>query len=149
MAVSRTTYRVVAERSGDWWAISVPEIRGVFTQAKRLEQVEGMARDAVALMLDVPAESFDLELEPHVASAIDVTVDEAVAASQRAREAAADASQAMRVAAQAAAAEGLTVRDIGVLLHVSAQRVSQLLATNVTTTVTYQTRQDGKVGATA
>lgn len=134
------TYRVVAERSGDWWAISVPDVRGAFTQAKRLDQVEDMAREAVSLLLDVPADSFEVELEPHVALKLGRSVDEAVAASDRAREAAATASRAMRDAAQAAASEGLTVRDIGTLLHVSPQRVSQLLATNVTTTITYETR---------
>ena len=49
-----TTYTAVARRAGDWWAISVPELKGVHTQARRLSRVEAMARDAIALMLDVP-----------------------------------------------------------------------------------------------
>ncbi len=28
--------------TGDWWAIAVPEVPGLFTQAKRLDQVEEM-----------------------------------------------------------------------------------------------------------
>ncbi|MBI4728636.1 MAG: type II toxin-antitoxin system HicB family antitoxin, partial [Acidobacteria bacterium] len=47
----RTTYRVVAQRSGSWWAIEVPDLPGAFTQARRLEQIERMGRDAIALML--------------------------------------------------------------------------------------------------
>jgi hypothetical protein len=39
-------------RSGRWWAISVPELKGVHTQARRLDQAEAMAREAIALMLD-------------------------------------------------------------------------------------------------
>ena len=34
------SYRVEAVRSSDWWSITVPELSGVFSQAKRLDQVE-------------------------------------------------------------------------------------------------------------
>ena len=53
-----TSYAVLAERSGRWWAISVPELPGVFSQARRRDQIEAMARDAIALYLDVPLDSF-------------------------------------------------------------------------------------------
>jgi len=46
-------YRVRAVRSGNWWSITVPELPGVFSQARRLDQVEAMAREAIAMMLDV------------------------------------------------------------------------------------------------
>ena len=37
-------------RSNGWWAISVLEIPGLFTQAKRLDQVERMVLDAASLL---------------------------------------------------------------------------------------------------
>lgn len=42
--------KVTAEvvRTGAWWAIEVPEVPGLFTQVKCLDQVEGMVQDAVA-----------------------------------------------------------------------------------------------------
>ena len=46
-------YRVRAVRSGNWWSITVPELPGVFAQARRLDQVETMAREAIAMMLDI------------------------------------------------------------------------------------------------
>jgi predicted RNase H-like HicB family nuclease len=46
--------------------MSVPEIKGLHSQARRLDQVEDMARDAIALMLDVPAESFAVEVRPEL-----------------------------------------------------------------------------------
>jgi len=46
--VSKPTYTAVCRRVGDWWAIDVPQIRGVHTQARRLDQVEAMARDAIS-----------------------------------------------------------------------------------------------------
>ncbi|MEU3452396.1 hypothetical protein ABZ671_02140 [Micromonospora sp. NPDC006766] len=42
----------------------MPEIKGVFSQARRLDQVEGMAREAIALMLDVDPHSFDVDVQP-------------------------------------------------------------------------------------
>ena len=50
---SEQTRRVEAVRSGDWWAITVPELGGIFTQAKRLDQVESRAREAIAMMLEI------------------------------------------------------------------------------------------------
>ena len=51
--MSPATYHAVAERSGDWWAITVAELVGVFSQARHREQVESTAREAIALMLDI------------------------------------------------------------------------------------------------
>jgi predicted RNase H-like HicB family nuclease len=66
------TYKVTAACEGGWWTIEVPEIPGVFSQARHLNQAEEMARDAIALMLDVPEDSFDVvveaQLPPHHAS---------------------------------------------------------------------------------
>ena len=57
-------YRVEAVRSGNWWSITVPELSGVFSQAKRLDQVETSAREAIAMMLDIAeAEVGPLEVD--------------------------------------------------------------------------------------
>lgn len=61
--MTHVTYTAVCVRSGGWWAISVPQINGVHSQARRLDQVRATAREAIALMLDVPADSFDVEVE--------------------------------------------------------------------------------------
>ncbi len=57
-----TVYEVSIKRSGRWWAIRVPELRGVFSQALHRDDVEPMARDAIALYLDVPQDSFELDV---------------------------------------------------------------------------------------
>ena len=41
----------------------VPEVRGVFTQVRRLDQVEAMVRDALALFLEIPEDSIGVRLE--------------------------------------------------------------------------------------
>ena len=59
-----TTYRVECCRSGGWWAISVPDLKGVHSQARRLDQVPGMAREAITLMLGVAPETVQVEVFP-------------------------------------------------------------------------------------
>ncbi|WP_323671359.1 hypothetical protein [Candidatus Poriferisodalis multihospitum] len=60
-------HRVEVVRSGDWWAITVPALRGVFSQTRNLDEVPEVAREAIALMLDVdPAEvgPIDVSVQP-------------------------------------------------------------------------------------
>jgi predicted RNase H-like HicB family nuclease len=59
-----TNYTARARRSGEWWAVQIVELDHVFTQARRLDQVEAMARDAVALTLEVAPDSFDITVVP-------------------------------------------------------------------------------------
>jgi hypothetical protein len=126
--MKRKSYTARCERSGDWWAISVPELRGVQTEARRLEHAESMVRDAIALFLDVPGDSFDVKLEPVLSRDLQKKVgrarkarDEAEALQHEAAIASADvASDLVRNA-------HLTVRDAGRVLGLSHQRIAQLL----------------------
>jgi predicted RNase H-like HicB family nuclease len=59
---NRTTYTVLAEHHDRWWAIRVLELPNVFSQSRRLRDVEAMARDAIEILLDVPADSFNVRL---------------------------------------------------------------------------------------
>lgn len=127
VAQMRPMYTVSAERYGDWWAITVEELPGVFSQARRLGQVEAMARDAISLLLDVGSDSFDLSVREKLAP----DTERVVAAAKEARAAAIAhqevASERSRAAARTLAAQGLPQRDIGRLLDLSHQRVAQLL----------------------
>lgn len=46
-------YDAVVTRDGRWWMIEVPEVDGL-TQARRLDEVEKMAREYIAVTLDLP-----------------------------------------------------------------------------------------------
>ncbi len=123
-----TTYRVRAVRSGRWWAIDVPELPGVHSQARRLDQVEDLAREAIALMLDTPQDAFELVIEPDLNSlgTLESPIKEALQARQTAQYAQQQASATMRHAVREIREAGYTSRDAGILLGVSNQRISQL-----------------------
>lgn len=117
------TYIAKAVRSGKWWAISVDGVSGAHTQARRIDKIEALAREAVALVLGVPEDSFDvvvrLEGLPHIAAC-------AVAARQAAEAAEAEAEKAVNSAVVSLKGEGFSVRDIAAMLKLSPQRISQL-----------------------
>ncbi len=126
----KATYTALAERGDGWWAITVPELRGVFSQARRLARVEYMARDAISLFLDVPADSFEVVVREVVDPEVDVLVAEAIQARADAIEHQRIAARKSREAVRTLDRLGLPQRDIGLLLHLSHQRVAQLLTSS-------------------
>lgn len=101
----------------------------MFSQAKRLDQVETTAREAIAMMLDIDESSVGL-IEVAVtppAAVVDLMAElkNSVAIASEANHAAATTR---RRVAQLLRDEGLPMRDVGELLGVSHQRVSQILA---------------------
>lgn len=118
----------ICERSGDWWAIAVPEVEGGFTQAKRLDQVPAMVADLVNLATGTPADQVHVTIDARVPG---TTAAQVLAYAEQLdelgrnlqKDAAAYRRHAMRHYQQA----GLPVRDIGHLVGVSYQRVSQIL----------------------
>lgn len=125
--MSRPTYRVTAQRDGRWWFVRVPEIQGAITQARRLEQVESMAREVVSLLLDVTPESFDLDVQPAIPDEVRAELTRARDLQRQAERTQAEAATLVREAARKLRAQGLTVADVGAVLGVSFQRASQLL----------------------
>lgn len=113
-------------RSGDWWAIEVPEVPGVFTQAKRLDKVAAVVADAVSLMEGVDAQSVEVAIAPQLRTEVRRDVEKALRLKRAAAVAADEASTQLRSATAEVLAEGLSVRDAAVLLELSPQRISQL-----------------------
>ena len=123
------TYTVTTERSGNWWAFSVPEVPGAHGQARRLEQVRDQARDVISMMLDAEPDSFAVSLSVRLDPRIEHALDEAKAARQEFDTYQRVAQEKLRFAAeQIKEVGGLSVRDIGSLLDVSFQRISQILS---------------------
>lgn len=118
----------VATRSGSWWAVSVPEVEGAFTQAKRLDQVPRMVADAVALLTDVPADDVHVEVEAEIPADVQVHLTRAASLRAESAKANSEAAVEVRTAARDLASRGLPLRDVGSLLGVSYQRAHQLVS---------------------
>ncbi len=122
-------YQVVVTRDGRWWMISVPEIDGL-TQARRLSEVERMARELIAVTLDVRLSEVavvvtfgDIDGIP-VNSRIQTIASEKEKAAQLEQDAAAQTKTLVKELV----AHNVPLRDIGAMLGLSFQRVHQLAA---------------------
>jgi predicted RNase H-like HicB family nuclease len=120
------TYTARARRSGAWWAIDIPELPGVYSQARRLDRVEPMARDAIALFLDVDPATLDIRVETNLPSDLRRDVDALGRLRAESDRLQAESSGAMRQLTHELLGRGLSVRDAAVILGISHQRVSQL-----------------------
>lgn len=121
-----TRYEASARRVGNSWAIDVAGVGP--TQARRLAEIGEMARDLVASMKGVDVQTIDVDIQIELPDTVRHALDhagQARAAEERAR---AEATSSYRAAARELRDSGLTVREIGILLGVSYQRVHQLVS---------------------
>lgn len=120
------TYAIEIRRSGRWWAIDVPSLKGVHTQARRLADVEFMARDAIGGVLDVSPDSVRVEVHPILDERLARRVREARRARIAAHEAQLESAEKTASALVALQEAGLPLRDAGELLGISHQRAAQV-----------------------
>jgi hypothetical protein len=126
------SFTATARRSQDWWAL---EVTGddlphpAYTQSRRLDQADAMVRDLLALHFGI---SVDQTGDVTVVPILDPPLADEVSSTRRAREQAeklrVDAVYLTRQTARHLKSQGLAQRDISILLGVSHQAVSQILA---------------------
>ncbi len=119
-------YTVIARREGRLWSLEVPQVPGALSMVRRLDQAEEHIREAIGFVLDVPEDSFDVEVMPQLPEGWVKLIGEAQGLRTEAERAVSTAAAASRDAVTELTAAGLSVRDTGRLLGVSPQRVSQL-----------------------
>jgi predicted RNase H-like HicB family nuclease len=125
----RRTYRAVATYADKWWAVRVPELPGVFTQARKWDEIPDMVRDAIATLLDVPAGSFDVQVSPEVEGdpgLIASLMEERTRAQEEEKRAHAAVGAASRRLARVLTDAGMAARETAAVLDYSHQRISQL-----------------------
>ena len=61
-AIIKTRYRANIKKDGAFWFIQIYGHENIFTQARSAEEIEPMTRDVISLMLNIPEDSFDIEL---------------------------------------------------------------------------------------
>ena len=125
--MKRSTYTIRAERSGNWWSISVSEVPGAFSQARNLRDVEEMGREAISEILGCRPNAFDVTREVVASPGLQRKIQQAKTARMKSDASSERASLKSREAAVALRDAGLTQREVGELLGVSHQRASQLL----------------------
>ena len=120
------TYHADVERDGKVWRVRVPEVQRT-TQARNLREVEPMARDLIAIMDDIPADSFNVNVHITLPPDIAAELERSAALREEAARAQAQAAQLSRQAARHLRDHGLPLRDVGQALGVSFQRTKQLI----------------------
>ncbi|MGH8794598.1 MAG: type II toxin-antitoxin system HicB family antitoxin [Stackebrandtia sp.] len=121
-------FDAIAEHVDGWWAVSVPQLPGVYTQGRTWSQAHDMARDAVALILDIPPDKVEVHLTPRLPGHAEEVLDELAEARSKKSRAVAEESERLRAAAKRLIDARVSVRDAGAILGISYQRVSQLTA---------------------
>lgn len=115
-----------AIRENGWWVADFTcDGKEYGTQAKRLDQLMDMVKDASALMTGRPEDTFDVHIVVDMAEYIS-EVEKYKEAAAQARDAEAKVAAASRSAVAKLKKANLGVRDIATLMGVSPQRVSQL-----------------------
>lgn len=125
-------YKIEVTRDGRWWMIYVPEIDSL-TQARRISEIEEMARSLIAISTDQPLSGITVKIASiDVPGLGDIQGAAAHLIQQREEVAAATkkAQHSTGAFVNALTAAGIPVRDAGELLDLSPQRISQLTNTH-------------------
>ena len=120
------TVTAIARRSGEWWAIEVPEIPGLFTQTRRLDQIDDMVRDAANLL---GYEIGQVTVQAKLSEQDENMLRELLAARNEADKAQEKASRLTRGTIGTLRKQGMTVRDVADVIGLTPQRVSALART--------------------
>jgi predicted DNA binding CopG/RHH family protein len=126
---SNGVYTVTAQRDGLRWFLQVNELPGVFSQVRRLDQAEVMARDAIAAFLVTTSDSIDVVVSIALPADLQRDVSDVHDLRGQMERTERDyAERTRRIATRLVQHEGMTVREAGRVLGLSYQRVSQLVA---------------------
>ncbi|NBQ97462.1 MAG: hypothetical protein EBS53_02620 [Bacteroidetes bacterium] len=122
--------KVHAERTSDGWTASVAGPQGFTVTAKRLDQCKEMVEERIKSLEEQKGNPEVCEIVVKVEAELPGIICDLEAAKHKMQEALKlqeEASQEIRNVVSRMRDEGLTIRDIGVLLGVSPQRVAQLI----------------------
>jgi predicted RNase H-like HicB family nuclease len=109
-----------------WWVVTIPEVPGAITQARRLERVPKDAGEVLKLMGKGAPGDYELRVEPHYPGEHGSMAERAAELRHQAEEANQAAQEAVRGAVAALRSDGLTLRDTAALVGISYQRAAQI-----------------------
>lgn len=117
---------VTAERTSKWWVLQAVEAPGAISQVSRLDQVNEI-REAIAFVQQIPESEVDVVVRPIIPQAALPHLDQLEALRSLAAAAGVAVAREAHETAKSLSDAGLTVRDIGTIMHLSHQRAHQLL----------------------
>lgn len=120
-------YQARCEWDGYSWVATVDGIPGAVTQAKRLDLIPGRLVEVVKLITGQVVIADDITINPHIDDEIDQVAEEIAELESSLHEVDAALAERRRRVVQELRRRGFPLRDIGVIAHVSHQRVHQLL----------------------
>jgi DNA-directed RNA polymerase specialized sigma subunit len=121
-------YRARCEWDGYNWVATIDGMPGAVTQAKRLDLIASRLVEVVKLISGKVISPEDITLIPHIDDEIDQAAEEIAELETSLHEVDAVLAERRRRVVQELRRRGFPLRDIGVIAHVSHQRVHQLLA---------------------
>jgi predicted RNase H-like HicB family nuclease len=128
------TYHGDFHREGDVWVAEVREVPQAHTYGRTLARTQAHLREALALVLDVGEDSFDLHISVQLDGGVGDLVENAVATRRQAEEVAEQSRVATEEAAFALVHDAkLSRRDAAVAMGISYQRVDQLVRARTNT----------------
>jgi DNA-directed RNA polymerase specialized sigma subunit len=119
--------KAVCERGLDGWTIDIPELDNLHTSAKRLDKAVNNIKAIAKERFGVEICDIVVKIEAKMPDLVK-DLEDAQAKMREANRLQEEASAAIRNVVSHMRDDGLTMRDIGVLLGVSPQRVAQLAA---------------------
>ncbi|MGW5240691.1 type II toxin-antitoxin system HicB family antitoxin [Monashia sp. NPDC004114] len=127
--MSRPVHEVHAVKHEQWWLVTSPDAPGAVSQVRSVSHAEEHAREAIAFVLDVPEDSFDITLVIELPGPLEGEVKAAKDAIAELAELQKRTAELSRTAARHLAEAGLKGVEVAKVLDVSPQRVSQLIPT--------------------
>lgn len=120
----KPVYTAVFEPDDGRWLVTVPEVPGAHSHGRTVARGRANVREAIALVLEVDEDSFDLREQFKLPARVRQVVDRARRARAQAQHAETKALEATKEAI--GALDDLSVRDVAELVGVSFQRIHQL-----------------------
>lgn len=121
------TYQATARREDKWWVIKVDSVGA--TQGRSTAEAQRMAVDLVEIMEEISPDQFVVQIEYEIPGELGDDVKRAREATRQADVAQRKAADGTRQVVRRLLSSGLSKQDVARVLHVSPQRVSQLVKT--------------------
>ena len=121
-----STHTVTAERAGRWWVLQAVDAPGAITQVARLDQADQII-EAIAFVTGEKQSSIRIDLRVSLPDEVRAQLDELSRAQSEAEAAQVAAADRARATARALLNDHhFSMRDAGVVMGLSHQRVHQL-----------------------